>query len=80
VVALLTQLFHAQRDAIAGAQEARRLLAHADTGGRAGCDHVTRLQAPEMADIGDQLGDLEDHEFGRAELHALAIHSINRRF
>ena len=58
---------------IAGLEVARRLLAHADAGRRAGGDDVAGHQRHEVADVADQMVDREDHRPGVAVLHPLAI-------
>ncbi len=50
-----------------------RLDAHADARRGAGGDHVARLQAHELAEIGDEVRDAEDHGLGRAVLVAVAV-------
>src|SRR6202008_4362179 len=49
------------------------LLAHADTGRRAGGNDVAPLQAHEVAEVGYQLLHVEDHGLGAAVLIAVAV-------
>src|SRR6185312_13228553 len=72
-LALLAESRDAQCHDVAGLEVARRLLAHADAGRRAGRDDVARLQRDEAADIADEMGGAEDHRLGAAGLHALAV-------
>ena len=44
-----------------GCMKTRRLAECADAGGRAGGDQVARLERDRLRDVGDQLGDAEDH-------------------
>src|SRR5215475_4300830 len=70
---LLAQASDAEPHLVAGLEVARRLLAHADPGRRAGGDDVAGQQRHEMADVAHQVVDREDHRAGIAVLHALAV-------
>jgi hypothetical protein len=72
-LALFAQSFDADPDDIAGLEETRRLHAQADTGRRAGADHITRQECHEMRDVADQMCDREDHVGRVAVLAPLAM-------
>src|SRR5689334_21903300 len=58
---LLAQAGDAEPHLVAGLEIARRLLAHADAGWRAGGDDVAGQQGHEVADVAHQMVDREDH-------------------
>src|SRR5687767_14838400 len=64
---------HAHLDHVTGREVARRFHRHAYAPRRAGGDDVTRFERDALADVGDQLGDTEDHVGGRCELPELAV-------
>src|SRR6516225_8985417 len=76
---LLTELLDAEMHDVAGLQEKLWLHAETDARRRAGGDHVARLEHHELADIGDEMLDAEDHRLGRAGLAALAAHIEEHR-
>src|SRR5262247_2214992 len=63
---LLAQAGDAEAHLVAGLEVARRLLAHADAGRRAGGDDVAGQQRHEVADVAHQVVDREDHRAGIA--------------
>src|SRR6476646_8024547 len=69
----LANALDAARQLVAGAQEARRIAARADTRWRAGEQQVARQQWRDRRDVGDQLGDGEDHRGARLGLDRLAV-------
>src|SRR5476651_1325669 len=71
---LLAEPFDAERDHVAGVEEFRcRLHAGADAGWGSRGDDVARQQCEELRDVGDALGDGEDHGRGRSSLTAFAV-------
>src|SRR5688572_1828011 len=72
---LLTQFFYPQRHHIAGLEPHRLgFLAHADTGGRAGGDDVSRHERHVVTAIRHELLHPEDHRARIAALHPFAVH------
>src|SRR5450830_1026225 len=72
---LFTQAFNAQAQGLPRAQEdGLGLAAHAHAGWGAGRDHITGVQGHEAAQVGHQLGHLENHGAGVAVLVAPAVH------
>ena len=67
---LLAESVNPKPHAVAGPQEHRRVLAHANARRRAGGNDVAGLQAHEMADIADEPRHAEDHVLGHAILIA----------
>src|SRR5688572_23074493 len=59
---------HADLHDVTRGEVARGLHRHADTRRRAGGDEVTGFERDAPADVGDQLGDPEDHVGGRGVL------------
>src|SRR5882672_5332145 len=66
-------------DLVAGLHPDRRVAARADAAGRAGDEHVARLQRGPARDVLDDLRDLEDHLLGGGVLHALAVQAARQR-
>src|SRR3954451_22824508 len=73
-LALLPEAGDAQTHGLTWLQVKRWLLTEADSGRRAGRDHVAGLQAHELADVADQMSYPEDHRSRAAVLIALAVH------
>ena len=61
------------RTTVAGHQPPRRIEGSSDPGGRAGEDDVTRFEGEAGGEVGDLLGDREDHLRGRGVLAQLVV-------
>src|ERR1700709_2787016 len=61
------------RDLVTVLQQHLGVAEDAHAGRGAGGDQVARLQRDETGDVGDDLGDREDHLAGRGVLHGLAV-------
>src|SRR5512147_2922275 len=70
---LLAEAGDAQVHPVPGPQVERRLLPHADAGGRARGDDVARLQAHEAAQVAHEERDAEHHVARRAPLEAAPV-------
>src|SRR5438874_12152550 len=66
-------------DLVAGLHPDRRVAARAGAAGRAGDEHVARLERGPARDVLDDLRDLEDHLLGGGVLHALAVQAARQR-
>src|SRR6185312_6324108 len=74
VLPLRSKPFNPERHHVARLQIDRgRLLAHADTRGRTGCDNVAGKQRHDPADVTNQSGNTENHSLRASGLHPLVV-------